>query len=285
MTRFVTLNQFVNLWECDENDHMNVQFYYSKFEDAGQLFAVCHDLEAALGRRISRHVRYHSELRGGAQICIRSSIVDPIPDSTKHGVFVQHVMEETSTGRIAATALDWHAGTIDSPQPDIRDALSSAVMPRGLKNEADFGTKSPLAALDATMLRGVLRPAQCDAQGWARDQAYIGAISDAAAHAWDRIGLSSQWLDEKGFGRIAVEMRLCILTPMRAGTAYQVQLAFTGLQSRSYSKRYDFFDLRNGQHIGFLESAVMLLNHTTRKSEPLPDFARDALLGHLEKQT
>ena len=283
MTRFVTLNQFVNIWECDENDHMNVQFYYAKFDDAGQIFAVCNGLETALGKRIGRHVRYHSELRGGAQIRILSSLVGGGDSNIgpQSGCYVQHVMQDCDSGRLAATALDWHEGAARTAYARIIDLLDMKAAPRALKAPADRGIRQAPAKPEAAVSRGILHPALCDAQGIARDQAYIGAVSDAASHAWDRIGVSTEWLNTHGFGRVAVEMRLCVHSPMRLGELYQLQLAFTGVQSRAFTKRYDFFDLRDGRHIAFLETAAMILNHTTRRSEPLPDFARDVIAQQL----
>lgn len=38
MTIQATLFSFVNRWECDENDHLNVQFYFSRFEEADRQF-------------------------------------------------------------------------------------------------------------------------------------------------------------------------------------------------------------------------------------------------------
>ena len=283
MTRFVSLNQFVNLWECDENDHMNVQFYYAKFQDAATLFALCHGLENKLGPMINRHVRYHAELRGGAQLQITSSIIASFGEMAAPGLgcFVQHVMRETTSGRIAATSLDWHEGVPPLDNANICDDVDPAVLPRGLKLAADLTSKQSPTEPEMIIARGILHPNLCDAEMVARNQAYIGAVSDAASHAWDQVGLSAQWLEDQGYGRVAVEMRLHILSPMKAGTAYQMQLSYTGLQTRAFTKRYDFFDIRDGTHLAFLEAAAMILNHTTRKSEPLPDFTRQAIEAKL----
>nr|WP_321445727.1 thioesterase family protein [uncultured Cohaesibacter sp.] len=285
MTRFVSLNQFVNLWECDENDHMNVQFYFAKFQDAAILFQLCHGLDNQLGPLINRHVRYHLELHGGAQIQIKSSMVSDFGDLTPpgEGCFIQHMMRETTTGRIAATALDWHKGALPEAPGTICDPVDPAVLPRGLKEPADLSVKQPPQDDNMIIARGILHPGLCDAAMMARDQAYIGAVSDAASHVWERVGLDVKWLEAHGFGRVAVEMRLHILTPMPVGTAYQMQLGYTGLQKRALTKRYDFFDVRDGGHLAIVEAAVMILNHSTRKSEPLPDFTRakvEAMLGN-----
>src|SRR5690606_16110861 len=63
MPAFETLFSSVNRWECDENDHLNVQFYFTRFEEADRQFRLLSGLSDALvGSRRVRHVRYHCEL-------------------------------------------------------------------------------------------------------------------------------------------------------------------------------------------------------------------------------
>ena len=287
MTRYLTLNQFVNTWECDENDHLNVQYYYSKFDDAAQLFLALHGLELALGQRRSRLVRYHSEMRSGEQLRILSSLVTAGQDDLATGLdgaagqWVQHIMVEPQSGRLCATALDHYDGDVgDRSVYEIGDGLDPRVVARSLKSPPDFEPKDLAARREGGYImtsRGILHPSLCSANGMARDQAYVGAVSDAAAHAWEAAGLNSVWLMERSLGRIAVEMRLVVLRPMPAGAAYEMQTGFNSLHSRSFSKRYDFFDIRSGEHYGYVEDTAMILNHQTRRSEPLPDFARIAI--------
>ena len=40
MAWLVTQRGFVNTWECDENEHLNVQFYFARFADAAAHFLV-----------------------------------------------------------------------------------------------------------------------------------------------------------------------------------------------------------------------------------------------------
>lgn len=288
MTRHVSLTQFVNLWECDENDHMNVQFYFAKFEDAATVFLARHGLEESVGKRLWRNVRYLSELRGGEAIRILSSIVMPESEaSAEAGCQIQHMMVETRTGRLAATALDTYASRPeDRSTTEICDILSPDAAPRSLTDKPD---SEPLAWEDLRqrdwqpISSGVLHPRMSKADGAALDQAYIGAVSDAAPHAWSLSGLTSDYLESKGLGRIAVEMRLIIHAPMIEGDCYELQLGYTGLGSRSMTKRYDFVNLRNGCHHAVLEATVMILNHETRRSEPMPDFAREAVEGFVNR--
>ncbi|TLP43807.1 MULTISPECIES: thioesterase family protein [Cohaesibacter] len=279
MTRFVTLNQYINTWECDENDHMNVQFYFSMFDDASKLFASCNKMEDAFSKRISRHVRFHSELRSGSQVRILTSLVTPETDDgmPESGCFVQHVMENITNGLVAASALDLYEGTAWPSHANHQDKIDDNVMPRALKHDADFSLKSPEDFGETLIGRGIVHPAMCDATGHARDQAYISAASDVGSHAWAQVGMNSNWLKVNGFGRVSIEMRLCVLEGMKAGDQFSIHVAFTSLQPNMFTMRYDFFDIRDGRHIAFVDTAAMVFSVATRRSNHLPDFAKEAI--------
>ena len=125
MTRFVSLNQIVNTWECDEYDRMNVKFYFAKFADASRLFTATIGMEEILPNRISRHVRYLSELRSGAQIRVSTSLVTPEIDGERpeSGCYIQHIMENVTSGILAATAVDRYEGTAWPSHADYQDGL------------------------------------------------------------------------------------------------------------------------------------------------------------------
>jgi len=40
MSWITTQRSFVNVWECDENEHLNMQHYFSRFSDAATHFFV-----------------------------------------------------------------------------------------------------------------------------------------------------------------------------------------------------------------------------------------------------
>ncbi len=283
MTRFVTLNQYINTWECDENDHMNVQFYFSMFDDASKLFASSNKMEEAFSKRISRHVRFHSELRSGSQVRILSSLVTPETDDgmPESGCFVQHIMENITNGLIAASSLDLYEGTAWPSHADHHDKIDDNVLPRALTEEADFLIKSPGDFGETLIGRGIVHPAMCDEAGQARDQAYISAASDVGSHAWAQVGMNSNWLKVNGFGRVSIEMRLCVLEGMKAGDQYSIHVAFTSLQPNMFTMRYDFFDIRDGRHIAFVDTAAMVFSVATRRSNQLPDFAKEAIKERL----
>eukprot|EP01037_Dinobryon_pediforme_P025833 gene25833-28134_t len=95
----------VNSWECDENAHMNVQFYWSRFEQADHRFRLGLGRTIGAGAiaesRASRHVRYHSELRGAGGLRVDSRLAD---DGEGH-LAIQHCLIDTDLDVLSATAL------------------------------------------------------------------------------------------------------------------------------------------------------------------------------------
>lgn len=283
MPSICSLQTFVNIWECDENDHMNVQFYYSKFDDAGLIFQALSGLDAYLGPHNRRHVRYHSELRGGEQVAIHSSFVS----SDWQGTIVQHIMIETHSGRLAATALDHYAQQAVGDFSQFSAELDPRAVSRSLTHPVDLTPVTRTMREDQGVpvtSRGVVRADHCGPNGIARDQAYISCVSDAATHAWELVGLSGGWLNEKGYGRVAVEMRLSILEPLRLGDLFELRTSFKAVRSKSFTKHYDIFNIKTGRLCAINEATAMILNHSTRKSEPIPDFTQDAIAALLPAQ-
>lgn len=276
MAAFLSLKHFVNTWECDENDHMNVQFYFAKFDDANQVFQALTGLEEKLGRRNFRHVRYHSEMHSNEQIEVYSSITQ----SDETGTSLQHLMFEHQTGRLTATAYDHYEGQLGGGFESYFDDMDSRVVSRSLTHPVSLDSVSlnERRAQNVAMTgRGVVHPSHCGKGGIARDQAYISCVSDAASHGWDEIGIGGKWLEENKFGRIAVEMRLVIAKPLELGDLFELRTNYIGVRSKSFSKRYEIFNLRTGALAATNEVTAMILNHTTRRSEPVPDFAQEAI--------
>lgn len=276
MPALCSLQTFVNTWECDENDHMNVQFYYTKFDDAALVFQALCGLDEELGPRRTRHVRYHAELLSGEQVAIHSSFVS----SDETGTVLQHIMIETQTGRLAATALDYYDEQANGSYDAVREELDARAVSRSLLHPVDM-SEVTRAQRDEQNIpvtsRGVVRASHCGKGGIARDQAYISCVSDAATHAWELIGLSGAWLGDHGFGRVAVEMRVTVREPLMLGDLFELRTSFTAARSKSFSKRYDIFNLKTGQLCATNEVTAMILNHSTRRSEGIPDFAQEAI--------
>ena len=128
---------FVNAWECDENDHLNIQYYWKRFGDSAKIF---HLLEGLPDRGWhDRHVRYYSELRKGANTIVKTALCD---DKSS----LIHLLFDGSNGRLSATAIDTfadgygatHQSRNMSAIPDVATPRSLPVEPLISENTADI---------------------------------------------------------------------------------------------------------------------------------------------------
>ena len=266
----------VNTWECDENAHMNVQFYFAHFDAAGRQFEQSAGLDGA--ERKVRHVRYHAELRAAESIVIKSAIVPGGP----HPVTVVHEMHELVSGRLAATALDSYRPA-DTFVPDQRYTISDipeAAMPHSFQAAPQTGEPRSQELLDAggaVTFRGALHPLQADCSGNALDQTFISCVSNGAPHAWEHGGLSARWLAEQGFGRVAVEMKLSCVNGLKAGDLVHMITRFTGASRKAFTFSHYLFDSRSDRLGAVVEAAGLAMDLATRRAVELPQEVGDRI--------
>ncbi|PLX37498.1 MAG: hypothetical protein C0606_04125 [Hyphomicrobiales bacterium] len=279
MAHAETLRSIVNTWECDENAHMNVQFYYAHFDTAARHFATLAGLDEDMtGPRWVRHVRYHSELRVAELILVRSAIALDGP----HPLTLVHELIEPVSGRLAATAIDGYARTLDVADHPFATPLPDSAQPRSFEARAITETPDSEALLSAgaaITYRGAIHPRHCDRDGAALDQTYISAFTDGAPHAWEVGGLAARWLAENGLGRVAVEMKLSLATGLRAGDLVHMVTKYTGVARKTFTFRHHLFESRTGRLAAVGDATGVVMDLATRKAIELPERIQDHIRG------
>ncbi|MEM9630297.1 MAG: thioesterase family protein [Pseudomonadota bacterium] len=283
MTIQETLFSFVNRWECDENDHLNVQFYFSRFEEADRQFRLLSGLtETLVGARRVRHVRYHKELRTGDLITIQSSIAFDGP----HMLTVVHEMRDGATGALAATALDGYepnansAKTLRQRFKDFQTPMIKEAAPRGIQTgpAALRATPSGLQAKGAEICyRGTVLPRDIGVDSKADDQYALSCCTDGVPHVWQRTPMTYEYLTENGYGRVAVEMKLTWSTPLKTGDTVIVVTGFTGVNSKSFTMRHHLFESRTNRLAATLDVVALMMDLSSRKAVELPQEAQNNL--------
>lgn len=283
MTIQSTLYSFVNRWECDENDHLNVQFYFSRFEEADRQFRLmCGLSETIVGARRVRHVRYHKELRTGDLVTIHSSVAFDGP----HMLTVVHEMRDGASGVLAATALDGYEPSPNSAKSlrqrfkEFQTPMISDAAPRGIKSGPSGvrGTLQSLLGQGAEIcFRGTVMPRDVGPDGKADDQYALACCTDGVAHVWQRTPMNLAYLTENGYGRVAVEMKLTWSTPLKTGDAVVVATGFTNVSARTFSMRHHLYESRTARLAATLDVVALPMDLTSRKSVELPESAHAAI--------
>ncbi len=270
-----THRSFVDTWECDENAHMNVQFYLKRFDEAARFLRFMDgdgDMAAALPR--IRHVRFHAELDAARSAVIESGVIGNGPFEG----WAVHMMRESASGKLSATAIDSPDGGTGGRARADEKAVAEA-LPRSLNAE-------PLVPVDGdTVLRQgglvshrcIVRPSECDTNGEMLQQFYIARFTSGAPHAWDHAGIGTRWLFENGFGRVAVEMKIDHHAPARAGDPV---LLYTRLEiqgEKLLRLHHELVRAGDGAALASAEVIALVLDLKTRKSVALPEQIRKDL--------
>ncbi|MCV0395942.1 MAG: thioesterase family protein [Rhizobiaceae bacterium] len=273
-----THRSFVNTWECDENDHLNVQFYMKRFDEAARFHRLLADGEPIAALPAARHIRYHAELRAGDATVVRSGLVS----DSANGSHVVHLLECPDTGRLHATAVDTHDG---------RSVLSGgltefpdAARPRSLADgpEKPDGRAAILAAGGLVSHRRIADPGDCDAGGGLLARHYIGAASDAAPHVWGHAGFASNWLIENGYGRVAVEMKATFLSPARAGDPIEM-VSKSSFVGRTIRLHHEMFRIGADEPLARVDVVGLIVDLRTRRAitaDQLQRLGREAAGGN-----
>ena len=263
-----TQRSFVNSWECDENNHMNIQFYWKRFGDAAQIFFQL--TGASKQDWIDRHVRYHGELKMATNTIVRTAAILEKPELT-------HELVNGETGAISATAIDLYAEPLGGSGPVVESPGELAV-PRSLPI-------APMQVVDTAHLldnglgvlshRSIITPMECDHNGNLSDQYQIARFSDAASHLWHHLGVTRVWMRENNLGSVAVEMKASRHKTAKVGTMIEVVTWLEALSNKTFSFRHQISDLASGETLYSGAVTALLMDLDTRRAVPLPTVMRE----------
>lgn len=272
--RHVTLLTSVNTWECDENAHMNVQFYFAKFDDANRIF--CSEFAlASLARqhRLARHVRYHREAGAAAMIEIRSALV--LKDNSAAAAC--HFMTNVADNTLMATALDTYQPSalseisLRSNLPVIDWSEIINAHPRGLSPAPARSTDAVTDRYQTPTYHGIFHPRDFAADGDLLDRAYISCFTDGAPHGWAAGGITPDFLNKNNFGRVAVEQKLTYGAAARPGAIVKMETSFHGIGKTTFTTRHTLTS--NGEIIAYGDIVSLVMDLNSRKAVPLPPQA------------
>lgn len=269
-----TQRSFVNSWECDENFHMNIQYYWKRFGDAAQIFFQLG--KASRQDWIDRHVRYHDELRMATNTVVRST---GIAGENR----VVHELINGDNGKLSATAVDLYADQIGGDAPSIA-APNDAALPRSLPTKllTIIDTQQVIdEGLGVVSHRSVVTPQECDQKGDLLDQFYIARFSDAASHLWNHLGVTRIWMHDNGLGTVAVEMKATRHMHVRVGTMLEAVTWLESLGNKTFSFRHQISDMASGEALYSGAVTALLMDLKERRAVVLPDGMRQQFAQRL----
>jgi acyl-CoA thioester hydrolase len=261
----------VGAWQCDSNDHWNVQFYCMQFDLAARFAGMTGGAPVDAPEPQSRLMRFHSELVAGDIFSIETG---RISDGAHQGSLV-HLMRHISDGKLIATALDAPTRQGESAQlAQVSDSSIASAMPRSVDHV--YTKPVPYEQLleqgAFVAARSWVTMAHCTASGMLTEQHLAAILADAAGHIWERAGAGVGWLRQRGYGRAAVEVRVDHHQPARAGDALVLLSRIGPVQGKTVRLLHQIYRMQDHAPIAGGEVVALLIDKATRRSIPIPDF-------------
>ncbi len=260
-----SLYSYVNRWECDENDHMNVQFYVAKFDEANRHFLSKFNVDqTTFGSRLVRHIRYHREARDATILKVSSGVCFDSP----YEFTVFHQMNDYSNGTLLATALDGYSlvaeirNEIQSKFEKCEETPLDIHLPRGFDctpTKINLSEQQLMERGAFIVHQNTLMPRNCGPNNKADDHFIVSCFSDGAAHMWERTPLNREWLDQNKYGRVALEMKLCYYNAINLGASIKLVSGITKISTKTFSFRHHLFDISSNKLLvtGDIVAAVL----------------------------
>lgn len=271
-----TFSTAVNTWQCDENDHLNVQFYTEFGHEAS-----AHLLAGlGLGPRAQRssgltvtaaddHVRYLREFRVIDAVEVHSA---PVEVGERHLV-AYHEIRNPAEGRVAATVR--RRIVCDRPWPEAFRARAEAakmVLPEAARPRSVGTLTLPDLTLDRAPATGmieigrtVVTPDECDEHGEFLPRHQFGRYSDGAPMLWNHLGFDRSAMQERQEGSVVVEMLNHYRRPLRAGDLAVVMSGLAAFTSKTLVFTHFLFEAETGTLAACAEAVGMKFDQKVRK--------------------
>ena len=271
-----TFSTAVNTWQCDENDHLNVQFYTEFGHEASPHLMA----SLGLGPRAQRasglnlgvawdHVRYLREFREVDPVEVLSA---PVEIGERH-LLAYHEIRNSSDGTVAATVR--RRIVCDRPWPDsfrVRAEAARVTLPDMARPRSVGKLALPdLALADAARTglvdvgRTVITPAECDERGEFLPHHMFGRYSDGAPLLWNHLGFDRAAMQERQEGSVVVEMLNHYRRPLRAGDLVVVMSGLASFTDKVLTFTHFLFEAETGTLAACAEAIGMKFDQKIRK--------------------
>jgi len=266
----------VNTWQCDENNHLNVQFYTEFGHEASA--HLLHEL--GFGSRAQRdagitfgiaddHIRYLREFRVIDSVEVRSAPVGV----SDHGLVLYHEIRNPADGTIASTIR--RRIVSDKPLPDaLRERAEAARIDLPVQaRPRSVGTVElpDLSLADAARIglidvgRTAVKPGECDERGEFLPRHQFGRYSDGAPWLWNHLGFDRTAMQERQEGSVVVEMMNHYRRPLRAGDLIVVMSGLADFSDKVLKFTHFLFDAESGTLAACAEAVGMKFDQKIRK--------------------
>lgn len=271
-----TFSTAVNTWQCDENDHLNVQFYtefaheasahllgYLGFGPRAQRAA------GAVASAVDDHVRYLREFRIVEPVEVHSA---PVEIGERH-IVAYHEVRNPAGGHVAATirrriacSEPWPA-RVRARAEATRIDLPAAARPRSV-GKLELPDLSLQTAAHTGLIevgRTQITPDECDERAEFLPRHQFGRYSDGAPILWNHLGFDRAAMQERQEGSVVVEMLNHYRRPLRAGDLAVVMSGLAAFTDKVLTFTHFLFEAESGTLAACAEAVGMKFDQKVRK--------------------
>ena len=276
-----TFSTAVNTWQCDENNHLNVQFYTEfAHEASANLLANlgfgprAQRATGAITRAVDDHVRYLREFRVVEPVEVHSAPVEV----GEREIVAYHEVRNPAKGEVAATIR--RRIVCDHPWPAevraraeaARIALPETARPRsvGKLSLPDLSlAEAPSIGL-IEVGRTQITPDECDERGEFLPRHQFGRYSDGAPVLWNHMGFDRAAMQEREEGSVVVEMLNHYRRPLHAGDLAVVMSGLATFTDKIITFTHFLFEAESGTLAACAEAVGMKFDQKVRKIMTFP---------------
>lgn len=283
-----TFTTSVGTWQCDENDHLNVQFYSEFAEEASASLLTM----LGLGRRAQMragiaigaaqdHIRYLREFLLTDPVEVKSA---PLEVGERH-LAVYHEVRNPFDDTLAATI----RRRIESDRPWPADFrlraeaacvdLPAAARPRsvGARTLPELTLADAAAAGLVEVSRTVVKPSECDRNGLLLPRHQTARYSDGAIVLWRHAGFDRASMQANREGSVVIEMMQHNRGAIGAGDVCVVMSGVAGFTDKVLNLVHYTFDGETGTAAACAEATAVKFDQKIRKIMVFTDQERARL--------
>lgn len=268
-----THRSIVGLAECDANRHMNVSRYVRRFSEAGQNLFAMHGAGGIRYRPANRHFRFHRELEENARTVVLSVRIG----AGDYQGQILHVMQDADRGFISATCMDSDFPDMPLELPGTQGGPPAKAKPRSIPAgryvaaDTDELADSRLAMVAH---RNRVGEDECDGDGCMNDGDLVGRFFTSASQLWAFAGFDMKWFADNGYGGAAVEMKLTLHEPVRAGQDYAVFSWVPRMSSKMLPLSNQMVTVPGHRALASISANSIVMDHETREAVDIPEEFR-----------
>jgi acyl-CoA thioester hydrolase len=277
----------VNKWECDENGHLNVRYFFAKthqglthlLAELGLTKAVLNSSNAK-AKIANQHVRLHREILQGVPVTIRGGLISH--DDAKLVLYseIRHTQDDTlfTTVTTSLHIVDVDTGALRGLE--IGAAVNAIDVPevgmiRSLQPESEPDTSVAMAATLGYLetARGTVMAEECDQTEEMENYQYAGHIADAIPNFMSTIqSVEELALRSAGeLGGAVIEIRVDYYAPLAPGKRFVILSGLRSFTVKTMRMSHLFFDLDTDRLVLHSQGIAVALDLKARRAVPFTD--------------